>query len=175
MNAFAAGLMTFISAAGALVMKTAAPPILRRFGFRTVLSVNAAIVAVSFMAYGLFKPTTPHLAIMTVLAVGGFFRSLQFTSLNGMAFAEIDQDQMSRASTTSSMVQQLVQSIGAGMAATMLHLLMVAHHQTTITAETIAPAFVIMGAITFISFFFFIRLPRNAGDEMNGRGLVESR
>jgi len=175
MNAFAAGLMTFISAAGALVMKTTAPPILRRFGFRTVLSVNAAIVAVSFMAYGLFKPSTPHVLIMTVLAIGGFFRSLQFTSLNGMAFAEIEQEQMSRASTTSSMVQQLVQSIGAGMAATLLHMLMLAHHQTTITAQTIAPAFVIMGAVTFISFFFFIRLPKNAGDEMNGRGLVESR
>ena len=175
MSAFSAGLMTFISAAGALVMKTTAPPILRRFGFRTVLSVNAAIVAVSFMAYGLFKPTTPHLVLMSVLAIGGFFRSLQFTSLNGMAFAEIEQDQMSRASTTSSMVQQLVQSIGAGMAATLLHMLMLAHHQKHITAETIAPAFVIMGAVTFISFFFFIRLPKNAGDEMNGRGLVESR
>ncbi len=169
MSAFAAGTMTFVSAAGALVMKTTAPPILRRYGFRTVLIVNAVIVGLSFMAYGLFKPTTPHWIILTVLAIGGFFRSLQFTSLNGMAYAEVEQARMSRASTTSSMAQQLVQSIGIGIAATLLHGLMVAQGQTQMTAETIAPAFVIVGAITFISLAFFIPLPRNAGDEMNGR------
>lgn len=169
LSAFAAGTMTFVSAAGALVMKTTAPPILRRYGFRTVLIVNAVIVGISFMAYGLFKPTTPHWIILTVLAIGGFFRSLQFTSLNGMAYAEVEQARMSRASTTSSMAQQLVQSIGIGIAATLLHTLMVAQGQTRMTAETIAPAFVIIGAITFISLAFFIPLPRNAGDEMNGR------
>jgi hypothetical protein len=47
MNALQAGLLTFVSAAGALVMKTAAPPILRRFGFRRVLVVNTFIVGVS--------------------------------------------------------------------------------------------------------------------------------
>ena len=169
LSAFAAGTMTFVSAAGALVMKTTAPPILRRYGFRTVLIVNAVIVGLSFMAYGLFKPSTPHWIILTVLAIGGFFRSLQFTSLNGMAYAEVEQDRMSRASTTSSMAQQLVQSVGIGIAATLLHALMVAQGQTRMTAETIAPAFVIIGAITFISLAFFIPLPRNAGDEMNGR------
>ena len=169
LSAFQAGLMTFISAAGALVMKTTAPPILRRYGFRTVLIVNAVIVGVSFMAYGLFKPSTPHWIMLMVLAIGGFFRSLQFTSLNGMAYAEIEQHQMSRASTTSSMAQQLVQSIGIGLAALLLHMLMVSKGQTHMTAATIAPAFVIIGAITFISILFFIPLPKNAGDEMNGR------
>ncbi|MBR7620439.1 MFS transporter [Phenylobacterium sp. 20VBR1] len=169
LSAFQAGLMTFISAAGALVMKTTAPPILRRYGFRTVLIVNAVIVGVSFMAYGLFKPSTPHWIMLMVLAIGGFFRSLQFTSLNGMAYAEIEQHQMSRASTTSSMAQQLVQSIGIGLAALLLHMLMVSKGQTHMTAATIAPAFVIIGAITFISILFFIPLPKDAGDEMNGR------
>ena len=169
LSAFQAGLMTFVSAAGALVMKTAAPPILRRFGFRSVLLVNAVIVGVSFVAYAFFKPTTPHWIMLTVLAVGGFFRSLQFTSLNGLAYAEIEQDRMSRASTTSSMAQQLVQSIGIGLAALLLHLLMTAKGQTQMTTETIAPAFVVIGHITLISIQFFIPLPRNAGDEMNGR------
>jgi EmrB/QacA subfamily drug resistance transporter len=169
LSAFAAGLMTFISAVGALVMKTAAPPILRRFGFRSVLLVNAVIVGLSFMAYALFRPDWPHWAIMIVLGVGGFFRSLQFTSLNGMAFADIDQDQMSRAATTSSMVQQLVQSIGIGLSASLLHLLMTLRGETRLTAEAVSPAFVIVGLVTMISMFWFARLPADAGDEMNGR------
>ncbi|WP_332766913.1 MFS transporter [Phenylobacterium sp.] len=169
MSPFQAGLMTFISAAGALVMKTTAPPILRRFGFRTVLVVNAVFVGVSFMAYGLFTPATPHWLIMIGLAVGGFFRSLHFTSLNGMAYADIDQDRMSRASTTSSMMQQLVQSIGIGLAATLMHFFMVARGETHLTAGAISPAFVVIGLLTFVSLFFFVPLPKNAGDEMNGR------
>ena len=169
MSAFAAGLMTFISALGALVMKATAPPILRRFGFRSVLSVNAVIVGASFMAYSLFRPDWPHWAIMVVLGVGGFFRSLQFTSLNGMAYAEIDQAQMSRAATTSAMIQQLVQSIGIGLAASLLHGLMRYQGETRLTVAVVSPAFMVIGAVTMISMFWFLRLPRDAGDEMNGR------
>jgi EmrB/QacA subfamily drug resistance transporter len=169
LSAFAAGAMTFISAVGALAMKTTAPPILRRFGFRTVLLVNAVIVAASFAAYGLFRPQTPHWMIMSVLAVGGFFRSLQFTSLNGMAYAEIDQARMSRASTTSSMVQQLVQSIGIGLAAALLHFLMRAHGESELTWRTVSPAFPVVGAVTLVSMLWFVRLRPDAGAEMNAR------
>ncbi len=169
MNPFHAGLLTFMSAAGALVMKTTAPPILRRFGFRTVLCVNAVITGITFMAYGIFKPTTPHIVIMAILLVGGFFRSLQFTSLNGLAYADIGMDRMSRASTMSSMAQQLVQSIGIGLAAMLLHTFMVMQGQTHMTPASITPAFIVIGAITFLSLAFYIRLPKTAGDDMNGR------
>jgi len=169
MSAFAAGLMTFISAVGALVMKTTAPPILRRFGFRTVLLVNAVIVGISFIAYSFFRPDWPHWAIMLVLGTGGFFRSLQFTSLNGMAYAEIEADEMSRAATTSAMMQQLVQSIGIGLAASLLHILMTMHGASRLTVEIVSPAFIVTGLVTMISMFWFARLPADAGDEMNGR------
>ena len=169
LSAFAAGTMTCISAIGALLMKTTAPPILRRFGFRPVLLVNAVIVGASFMAYSLFRPDWPHWAIAAVLGIGGFFRSLQFTSLNGMAYADIDQDQMSKAATTSSMAQQLVQSIGIGLSASLLHLLMQWRGETHLTVAVVSPAFTVIGAVTLISIFWFIRLPRDAGDEMNGR------
>jgi len=169
LSAFVAGTMTCISAIGALLMKTTAPPILRRFGFRSVLLVNAVIVGLSFMAYALFTPSWPHWAIAVVLGTGGFFRSLQFTSLNGMAYADIEQEQMSKAATTSSMAQQLVQSIGIGLSATLLHALMVWRGETRLTAEVVSPVFIVSGAVTLISIFWFLRLPKDAGDEMNGR------
>lgn len=169
MSAFAAGLMTFISAVGALVMKTAAPPILRRFGFRRVLIVNGLICAATFAVYSLFKIDTPHWLIMIALAVGGFFRSLQFTSLNGMAYADLDQAQMSRGTTTASMAQQFTQSVAIGLAATLLHFLMLARGETHLTGETVAPAFAIIGAVTLLSLFWYVRLPASAGDEMNNR------
>ncbi len=169
MSAFAAGLMTFISAVGALVMKTTAPPILRRFGFRKVLLVNGVICAATFMVYALFRPETPHWLIMVALAVGGFFRSLQFTSLNGMTYADIEQNQMSRGTTTAAMAQQFMQSVSIGLAATLLHFVMVSRGETHLTAGSVTPAFAIIGAATLISLFWFVRLPKDAGDEMNGR------
>jgi EmrB/QacA subfamily drug resistance transporter len=169
MSAFAAGLMTFISAVGALVMKTTAPPILRRFGFRSVLIVNGLICAATYMIYAFFRIDTPHWIIMTTLAVGGFFRSLQFTSLNGMAYADLEQAQMSRGTTTASMAQQFMQSVSVGLAATLVHFLMVRRGETHLTGASVAPAFAIIGAVTLVSLYWFYRLPKNAGDEMNNR------
>jgi EmrB/QacA subfamily drug resistance transporter len=170
MSAFAAGTMTFISAVGALAMKTTAPPILRRFGFRSVLVVNGVICAATFMVYALFRIDTPHWIIMTTLAVGGFFRSLQFTSLNGMAYADLEQAQMSRGTTTASMAQQFMQSVAVGLAAALLHFLMKAKGETHLTGPTVAPAFAIFGAATLVSLLWFVRLAPDAGDEMNNRG-----
>ena len=44
-TAFQAGSITFAAAGGAILMKFAAPPFLRRFGFRTTLAVNALLCA----------------------------------------------------------------------------------------------------------------------------------
>jgi EmrB/QacA subfamily drug resistance transporter len=164
-----AGLMTFASAAAALVMKTSAPPILSRFGFRTTLSVNAVIVGLSFMAYAVLSPTTPHWLIYMILLTGGFFRSLQFTALNGLSFADIEHPQMSRASTMSAMGQRLAQSIGIGFAATLLRLFQShdkGHHLTT---ADIAPAFWIIGAVAMVSGLFFVVMPKDAGASLQGR------
>jgi EmrB/QacA subfamily drug resistance transporter len=169
LSPFQAGMMTFASAAAALVMKTAAPPILARFGFRRTLSVNAVIVGVSFMAYAWLTKTTPHWLIYAILLTGGFFRSLQFTALNGLGFADIDQPQMSRASTMSAMGQRLAQSIGIGFAATLLRTFQSQQHARQVTVETIAPAFLIIGAVALISAAFFVALPANAGESLNGR------
>jgi EmrB/QacA subfamily drug resistance transporter len=169
MSALQAASMTFASAAAALVMKTTAPPILARFGFRTTLSVNAIIVGVSFMAYAIVTKSTPHWLIYVILLTGGFFRSLQFTALNGIGFADIDPPQMSRASTMSTMGQRLAQSIGIGFAAVLLSFLEAQAHTKHVTAQVIEPAFLILGGVALISAIFFYLLPVDAGASLQGR------
>jgi EmrB/QacA subfamily drug resistance transporter len=162
-----AGLMTFASAAAALIMKTAAPPILNRFGFRNTLWINAVIVGASFMAYAVLQKDTPHWLIYGILLTGGFFRSLQFTALNGLGFADIEQPQMSRASTMSTIGQRLAQSIGVGLTATLLRFFQVPGQP--LTAGEIAPTFWIIGCVALISAVFFFILPKNAGASLQGR------
>jgi len=173
LNALASGLITFTSAAAALIMKTTAGPILRRFGFKTVLVVNSLITAATFVSYALFRAQTPYLLMVAALLAGGFFRSLQFTALNSLAFADVDHSRMSRASSLSSMVQQLSQSFGIGLAALLLATIKSAHHSTRLTAQDISPAFVVVGLVTLLGLIFYLPLPRNAGAEVSGRRMVE--
>ena len=74
---FQSGMLTFAAAAGSLLMKATAAPVIRAFGFRSVLIVNALISAVFMGANGLFTAATPHVLIFAVLLAGGFFRSLE--------------------------------------------------------------------------------------------------
>ena len=173
MSAFAAGLMTFLAAAGALVAKSVAPPVLRRFGFRSVLLVNGLITSASFAIYALLNPGMPHWVIMALLASGGFFRSLQFTALGSLTFADIEQDNLSRASTTFAIVQQVVQVMGVGLAAVFLHFTQMARGEDHLTWQAVIPGFVAVGLLSLVSLAWFVRLPKNAGHELHGRSALE--
>jgi hypothetical protein len=89
--------------------------------------------------------------------------------LNAIAYADVDQAQMSRASSLSSMGQQLAQSIGIGIAAILLGMLSSLHHSTVLKAEDVSPAFLVIGVISLISLAFFVALPKNAGAEVSGK------
>lgn len=169
LSAFRAGLLTFVGAVGALLMKTTAGPIIRRFGFRPVLIANAVAVAIMSASYCLFRASTPVWILLSVLLVGGFFRSLQFTALNALSYADVPAPLMSRASSLASMFQQLAQSLGIGIAALLIHYTLAWRHSATLSAADITPAFAIVAALSLIALFFFIRLPPNAGAEVSGR------
>ena len=117
LSPFQSGLVTFASAVGAMGMKTLAARIIRTFGFRNMMTVNAVVSSVFLAACALFTMTTPLLLIMIILVVGGFFRSLQFTAINTVAYAEVEPAQMSRATTLVSVNQQLAISAGVAVGA----------------------------------------------------------
>jgi EmrB/QacA subfamily drug resistance transporter len=98
--------------AGNLSMKAATTWIMRRWGVRRVLVVNGILVAIGFGMCGLFEATTPLWFMVPVLFVAGLCRSMQYTVLNTMAFADVSQASMSGATTLFSMLQQLNSGIG---------------------------------------------------------------
>jgi len=168
LSAFASGLLTFASAAGALVMKGATQFVLKTFGFRRVLIVNALLCGVVMMTYSLFNPTMPHTVIFLMLLVGGFIRSLQFTGLNALSYADVNETAMSSASTFSAMMQQLSLSIGAGTAALALHLTLAQRGGTTLHASDFQPAYLFIGGIVMVSSLFFLGLKKDAGANVSG-------
>ncbi len=113
------------------------------------------------------KPPTTRL-IMIVLIVGGFFRSLQFTSINTLAYAEVTPAEMSRATTLMSVNQQLAISAGVAVGAFAVEATMAVNHATELSAGDFWPAFVIVAIISAASAYSFWKLPDDAGHEISG-------
>ena len=171
MTAFASGMLTFASALGALAMKITARPILRRWGFRNVMIGNALISSAFLLSYAMFRPGMPSSLILVLLLAGGFFRSLQFTSTNTLAFADVPPTRISRATSLTSTAQQLSVSMGVALGATLLHVTLLWRGTSDLGAADFWPAFVTIAVISGVSVFVYARLAADAGAEISGHGL----
>ncbi len=169
MTPFESGLITFSTALGAMSMKAVVPAVLRQFGFRWTLTVNAILSAAFLAACAGFRPGTPVVVMMAVLVIGGFFRSLEFTSINTIAYAEIDKRRMSRATSLVSVAQQLSMSTGIAVGALAVELTMRFSDHGVISAESFPPAFLLVGALSASAAFVFIGLAPDAGAELANR------
>jgi EmrB/QacA subfamily drug resistance transporter len=172
LSPFKSGLVTFASAVGAMGMKTLAARIIRTFGFRNIMTINAVVSSVFLAACALFTASTPLLLIMIILVVGGFFRSLQFTAINTVAYAEVEPAQMSRATTLVSVNQQLAVSAGVAVGAFSVESTMLLHHVSELSAADFAPAFIVVAIISAVSTWFFHQMPVDAGHQVSGRRMV---
>ncbi len=169
MTPFAAGMVTFAGAAGALLMKFAAAPILSALGYRRVLLANALLTGAFIMACALFTPLTPAWLMIAVLLVGGFFRSLQFTAVNTLTYADVAPERMSAASTFAAMAQQLGISLGVGVAAVTLNLSMSLRGATELAVRDVLAGFIVIGLVCMLSALSFRRLPADAGHLLHQR------
>ena len=172
MTPFQSGLVTFASALGAIGMKTVAGRTINRFGFKRVLIANGIISAIFIAAVAIFRPGMPVSVLIAILLIGGFFRALEFTAANTIAFAEIEQRRMSRATALTAVGQQLSISAGVAVGALMVDLSLRwrgAAGTQDLVAGDFAAAFLIVAAISASSALVFWRLPADAGAEMSGR------
>src|SRR5437016_7178299 len=169
LDALSSGLLTFASAAGAMTMKMTAVRVIRTLGFRIVLVGDAVISALFLFSYSLFRPETPHLVIFLALLAGGFFRSLQMTSINTLSYADVPPALLSRATSLTSMAQQLSQTIGVAVGAMLLQIVLALRGGTALTAADFYPTFVGVAMISLLSVPFFLRMSPDAGAEVSGR------
>ena len=169
LNPMQSGLLTFASAVGAVAMKTTAAPILRRFGFKRVLVSNAVLSSLFLAAIALFTAGTPHWIILAVLLVGGFLKSLEFTSINSIAYADIDSKAMSRATSFASVAQQLSLSAGVAIGALVLEAQRMGRGSEDVVAGDFPLAFVLVAAIAATSSLIFAMLPKGAGASLSAR------
>ena len=167
---FHSGLLTCASAAGAMFMKTIASHFLKRYGFRRVLVVNGSLGILGLCAIATFTPATPFAVMMVILLIGGCFRSLQFTSLNAISYADVDKAHLSQATSMASVAQQLSIGMGVVLAGLALQISNAFQGHATLVTADFWPAFLTVAAVASLSIVMLRRLPANAGAEMSGAG-----
>src|SRR5271168_4005478 len=106
------GLLIMPQALAAMSLKLTMPLILKRFGYRTVLVANTITLGIMIMLFATIDTATPAWLIVTMAFTYGFLTSLQYTSMNTLAYADVSERETSGASTIASTVQQIAVSFG---------------------------------------------------------------
>ncbi len=165
-SAFKSGLFTSLTAVSSVGMRIVTPRILRGQGFRTVLLLNGAIVAVLMMGLALITNATPYWALCVLLLALGFFRSLMYTALSSLGYADLTGARISPGSSLSSVMQQLSQSFGIAISATLLGIF--AGQAQNPPQSDFAAVFLVMAVFPFAAMLWFVRLTPGDGALMSG-------
>ena len=169
LSAFQSGMLSCWAALGAITMKFSTSYLLRRFGFRTLLVWNGILSCMLMACYGLLTGATPYVVIALLLLVGGFLRSLQFTAMNALSYADIDRQTASDATSFYSVVQQLSLSAGVAVAAFILEAAQWHRDDQNIMAGDFSLAFFLVAGIASLSFLQFMALKGDAGQSVLAR------
>ena len=174
MNAFDSGLMVLAIFLGNVAMKPLTTPALRRFGFRKLLIWNGILLTAAVLACAFLNPGTPRIIILAILFWGGMCRSMQFTSINTLAFADVPERQMSQANTLFSIAWQMCQGMGIAVGAVALQMSSLIHGgHSTLTVSDFHLAFIMITVISAASLFDVFGLHPKAGAVVTGHA-VES-
>jgi MFS family permease len=169
LSPFHSGLLTFVSAFGALAMKVVAKPVLRAFGFRSVLIFGTLAGAAFIGVNGFFTAATPHMVIIAILFVAGFLRSIFFTSSNTLVFAEIDDGEASQATAIAAVSQQTSIALGVAIAGGVLEGVTWLSGRP-LDASDFSATFFIVAAMAACSVLPFLGLAPTAGAAVSGHG-----
>lgn len=163
--AWQSGLLMMPTTAAAMAMKFLSAPILRRFGYRRVLTVNTVMIGVTISLFSTVAPATPIALIVALSLAQGFFNSLQFSSMNTMAYADIKTVDSSMASSIASSLQQLSMSFGlaCGSLVTAWYLGDQPQSDQQAVIGALHHAFLTLGALTVVSSLSFWTLRRDDG------------
>lgn len=136
----------------------------RHVGFRATLIVTGLAAAVFTAVPALFKPATPVWMIGATLLVLGFARASHFVAASPLTYAEVSPGEVSRASTLSTVIQQLGLSMGVSLAGITLAW----SSSDGMTLSSFAAPFLVLGVFALLTVPIYARLTPNEGQHMRG-------
>jgi EmrB/QacA subfamily drug resistance transporter len=169
MTAARSGSITLAGSVGSLVMRSVAPALLRRIGFRNTLVWVGLLSTCVLAMSATFRPYWPVAAMFAVLLFGGFVQSLQFMAYNTMAYADVPRAQMSAATSFYTTFQQLSLTLGIGVsAATLTAAVTLGGHDRPLPMD-FSIAFVVVACVALFAPLISTGLASDAGAELSGQ------
>jgi MFS family permease len=150
-------------------MKLIAPRVLRQFGYKKVLIVNTLMIGMTISLFGFVSRDTPIALIVLISLSQGFFNSLQFSSMNSMAYADVKTEDSSMASTIASSLQQMSMSFGlaCGTIVTAWYLGDLPQSDRVAVMNALHHAFLTLGTLTVLSSLSFWVLRTHDGENVS--------
>lgn len=161
------GMLILIYFLGNLTAKSITTPLLRWTGFRTLAVSTGIACGVSVAAFAFLSVAVPDPVLWVLLFLAGAIRSVQFTTLNTLAYADIEPSERAASATLAAMTQQVAMLLGVAVPVVILRVCAsLTGAQTSLFDIQIS--FVVMGAICVGSAMWFLRLEHGAGAEVSG-------
>lgn len=157
------GLLLAPIAIGVLLAKSFAIRLLRLFGYRRLLIINTIFAGLAIWAFTRIDAQTPIYAICFLTFMYGLIMSQQYSAMNSLAYAEINPENLSAATSIMSTLQQLAQSFGVAVCALLIRQF---SGNTSLTIDVIHHTFFAIGLITLISTFIYMHLKQDDGKQM---------
>jgi hypothetical protein len=113
----------------------------------------------------------PLAIVLIVVFIYGVTRSMQFSTLATLAYADVAQPQMSAASTLWSAASQMTNGLGIAFGALALRMAASFHGETSghvFTLDDFRLAFLGAGVLTLLSVWGYAQMARDAGQNFGG-------
>jgi len=163
------GLLMMPLAIAAMFMKFVSTSLLSHFGYRKILIVNTMLIGATIFSFSCVTTSTPIIFVVMLSFCQGLFNSLHFSSMNSMAYSDIEAKDSSMATTIASSLQQMSSSFGLACASLVAAWYLGDLPQTNHQAFTFAlhKAFLTLGSLTILSAFVFSRLHPQDGESVS--------
>lgn len=154
----------------AMLGKSFVIKILDFFGYRKTLMTNTFIIGILIACLGIPGINTSIYWFIPIIAILGFFNSIQFTSMNTIAIADLRETHTSSGNSLLAVNQQL--AVGFGIAIGLIVLKLFESNIQSLGGETHSAfryTFYVVGALTVLTGFIFRRLHFKDGDNMKSQ------
>ncbi|MBZ0060367.1 MULTISPECIES: multidrug transporter subunit MdtD [unclassified Leclercia] len=166
--ALIAGCMMAPTAVGSILAKSGVTQLLRRMGYRRTLVGVTIFIGVMIAQFSLQSAALPVWMLILPLFVLGMAMSIQFTSMNTITLADLNDENASGGNSVLAVTQQLSISLGVAVSAAVLRFY--EGFDSTNTVEQFHSTFITMGVLTVVSALVFMLLKPK-----DGRNLIKER
>ncbi len=161
-----AGALLVPIALGVLTVKPTSLYVLRSLGYKKLLIINTILISLAVAAFALINQNSSVYKIGFFTFLYGFLISLQYTGMNSLAFANIEEEDISGATSIMSTIQQLAQSFGVAISAILVSFFSYELSQPILSISIFRKTFVSLAGLTFLSGLIFMSLKKEDGHEL---------